>query len=278
MVVEEDAANLNSVKWIKLGDVGELPTVAEGAGYTELTWDDLRETTAFVKKGGYLGVTLEAVDRDDTRSLQALPGAMAQGAYLTLAKLVAAIFTDASGTGPTMSDGVVLFHADHANVGTAALNHANWVATRTAMRKHTAINSAERLGALTAPKYLLVPPDLENTGLEVLASGNEPGVADNDMNPWAEGNTREALLRNARDRVCVVDLWTDTNNWAAMADPMLHPTIGVAYRFGRVPEVFVVTNPLAGLMFTNDTMPIKVRYFLAVGAVDWRGIYKQNVT
>ena len=98
------------------------------------------------------------------------------------------------------------------------------------------------------------------------------------MNPWAEGNTREALLRNARDRVCVVDLWTDTNNWAAMADPMLHPTIGVAYRFGRVPEVFVVTNPLAGLMFTNDTMPIKVRYFLAVGAVDWRGIYKQNVT
>ena len=38
------------------------------------------------------------------------------------------------------------------------------------MRKQTELNSGERLGALTAPKYLLVPPDLEITALQVLAS------------------------------------------------------------------------------------------------------------
>jgi hypothetical protein len=39
---------------------GRAPTVAEGATYTELTWDDSKETGTFIKKGGYLGLTMEA--------------------------------------------------------------------------------------------------------------------------------------------------------------------------------------------------------------------------
>jgi hypothetical protein len=57
IVTVEDFTNLQTVRWITLGGVGELPTVAEGAAYTELTWDDKTETAAFVKKGGYLGIT-----------------------------------------------------------------------------------------------------------------------------------------------------------------------------------------------------------------------------
>jgi hypothetical protein len=30
-------------------------------------------------------------------------------------------------------------------------------------------------------------------------------------------------------------------------------------------------------MFTNDTLPVKVRYFFAVAPIDWRGMYKENV-
>ena len=82
----------------------------------------------------------------------------------------------------------------------------------------------------------------------------------------------------ARDRVIVVDLWTDTNNWAAAADPRLYPTLGIAYRYGRVPEIFSVASPTAGLMFTNDTMPIKARFFFAVTPTDWRAWYKHIVT
>ena len=66
IVFEEDFANLQDVRWITLGGVGELPTVAEGAAYTELTWDDQTDTDAFVKKGGYLGLTLEAIDKETT--------------------------------------------------------------------------------------------------------------------------------------------------------------------------------------------------------------------
>ncbi len=85
------------MKWITLGGVGELPTVAEGAAYTEMTWDDQTETATFVKKGGYLGITLEAIDKDDTRKLQAAPRALAQAAWLTLSKGVSGVFTDNTG-------------------------------------------------------------------------------------------------------------------------------------------------------------------------------------
>jgi hypothetical protein len=30
-------------------------------------------------------------------------------------------------------------------------------------------------------------------------------------------------------------------------------------------------------MFTNDVMPIKARFFYAVGPIDWRGFFKHNV-
>ena len=282
VVSEEDFASLQAVRWITLGGVGELPTVAEGAAYTELSWDDSYETASFVKKGGYLGLTLEAVDKDDTERLRAAPRALAQAAWLTLAKAVSAIFTDNTGVGPTMSDSLALFHNTHANLGTSALSISTYAAARTAMRKQTELNSGERLGALAAPKYLLVPPDLEITALQVLASQFDYTYALSNgqaapENTFAEGSDHQQRMNMARQRVIVFDLWTDTNNWAAAADPRLWPTIGIGYRYGRSPEVFSVASPTAGLMFTNDTMPVKVRFFFAVGPMDYRGLYKANV-
>jgi hypothetical protein len=284
IVTTEDFASLQTVRWITLGGVGELPTVAEGAAYTELTWDDKTETASFVKKGGYLGITLEAIDKDDVGRLRAAPRALAQAAWLTLSKAVSYIFTQSSGVGPTMSDSVALFDAAHSNVGSTALSRATYVTARLAMRKQTELNSGERLGALTAPKYILVPPDLELTALEILASesdytyalsnGTGPGPA----NALAEGDSFQARMVFARSRVIVVDLWTDTNDWACVADPRLYPSIGLGYRYGRTPEIFSVASPTAGLMFTNDTMPIKARFFFAVGPTDYKGLYKANVT
>ena len=70
---------------------------------------------------------------------------------------------------------------------------------------------------------------------------------------------------------------TPAAGWAAVCDPQLWPTIGVGYRYGRAPEIFSVASPTAGLMFSNDTMPVKARFFFAVGPMDYRGMYKENV-
>jgi len=95
------------------------------------------------------------------------------------------------------------------------------------MRKQTELHSGERLGALTAPKFLLVPPDLEITALQVLASDYDYTYALSNgtaatVNPLTEGDTFNQRMQFARNRVIVIDLWTDTNNWAASADPR-HP-------------------------------------------------------
>ena len=84
-------------------------------------------------------------------------------------------------------------------------------------------------------------------------------------------------LQWARDRVIEVPFWTDTDNWAAQANPLLYPSIGLGFRFGRLPELSDVTDPKAGLMFSNDVMPIKVRFVFAVGPTDWRGLHKSNL-
>ena len=223
---QEDFATLQTIQWITLGGIGALPTVAEGAAYTELAWDDSKETATWAKKGGYVGITLEAMDKDDVGRLRSAPQALAQAAYLTLGRAVAGIFTMNSGIGPTMADGGALFNATasstpggHANLLTAALSANAWTAVKLAMRKQAELNSGERLGGLVVPKFLLVPPDLENTGLTVLASEGLPGTANNDINPEAEGNTHDARLAAARRRLIVVDFWPDATDWAAVADP-----------------------------------------------------------
>jgi hypothetical protein len=275
IVRRESFNSLQTIKWVKLGGVGELPSVSEGAAYTELTWADGTESAEWQKRGGYLGLTLEAMDKDDVGRLRKAPAALAQAAWLTLGKAVANIFSDGGGVGPTMSDGKALFHADHGNLATAALSSASWAEAKLAMRKQAELNSGERLGALTSPRYLLAPPDLEATALLALAGEGLPVLANGDVS--AEGANFEARLGAARQRVITVDLWTDANNWAAVADPRLCPAIGLGFRYGETPEIFSVASPTSGLMFTNDVMPVKVRWFFAAGAVDWRGVYKANV-
>ena len=200
LVSEEDFTSLQAVRWITLGGVGELPTVAEGAAYTELTWDDSYETASFVKKGGYLGLTLEAIDKDDTGRLRAAPRALAQAAWLTLAKAISAIFTDNSGIGPTLTrqPGALPQHAT-----------ATWARRRSrsppgprpalAMRKQTELNIGERLGALTAPE---VPAGAAGPGDHRAAGAGQPvdytyALANGHGRPrelLAEGNDRQARL------------------------------------------------------------------------------------
>ena len=283
-VTTMDFTSLQDVRWITLGGVGELPTVAEGAAYTELTWDDQTETDSFVKKGGYLGLTLEAIDKDDTGRIRAAPRALAQAAWLTLGTSISDIFTSNSDTGPTMADTGALFNATavsssggHANLLTTALSISAWRAVKLAMMKQAEVNSSTRLGALTRPRLLWVPVDLEDTAIQILATEHDPGSANYNVNPEAVGNERETRLANAQARVIVCPLWTDTNNWAAQADPRLYPSIGLGFRYGRTPEIYSVADPRAGLMFSNDVMPVKVRFFYAVGPIDWRGLHKSNV-
>lgn len=266
IVHEEDFSTLQQVSWIMVGGFGDLPTVAEGGAYTELAWDDKRETVDWTKKGGYIGLTLEMIDRDDTARVRAIPRLLATAAIRTLSGTIAGLFTQNGGVGPTLSDGLALFHTSHGNLRTAALSSAEWDNVIQAMFKQAELVSGKRLGA--RPRYLLVPIELEKTALQILGASQDPSLTTAEL---------DNIRRQAASDVIVVPEWTDANDWAAVADPAIAPGIGVGYRYGRTPEIFVAQDEVVGSMFTNDELRVKVRFLYAAGVMDYRPLHKNNV-
>ena len=138
----EHFETLNAITGVLVGTVGALPSVAEGAEYTELKIGDSPETASFTKYGGYIPLTLELIDRDDTRKLRLYPRELAKAGLRKISALVAAVFTDNAAVGPTLADGGALFNATavttaggHANLLTTALSAAQWETVKAAMFK-----------------------------------------------------------------------------------------------------------------------------------------------
>ncbi len=265
IVHEEDFATMDQVTWLTTGGFIDLPTVAEGDPYTEFEWSDNEETATFLKKGGYVGITLEMIDRDRVSAVRQIPRKLGVSAYRTISGLVAALFTANAGVGPTLSDTKALFHTDHKNLGTSALDASSWDGVVQSMFKQPEATSEKPLGI--RPAYILVPIELEKTALTLFTSPLLPGTANNDVN----------VRQLPGDRVITVPEWTDAQDWAAAADPVQAQGVCIGYRFGRAPELFVADDALTGSMFTNDEMRIKARFVVAVGVGDFRALYKNNV-
>ena len=278
--VTDPIANDGSVRDMKLitfGGIGDLPTVAQGAAYTELMVDDVKETAAFSKRGGYVGITLEMMRNSDIRRLQMVPKALAIAAVRTRSAAISALFTANGGAGPTLAqDGKALFHAEHNNVATTALgtDAAAWRAARVECFNHAEVNSGKKLGVF--PKFLLVPDALYDAALSITGYGEGMPTS----------YTPEAQARNRSDPrpvVVIVPDWTDGNDWAYLVDPGIFPVIQITYAQAPgggvhpAPEFISVANPSQGLLFTNDVLPIKIRDWFAVNVNGPRGIGKRNV-
>jgi hypothetical protein len=277
---QEHFETLNTVTGVLVGTVGTLPSVSEGAEYTELKVGDSPETASFTKYGGYIPLTLELIDRDNTRKLSLYPRELAKAALRRVSGLVSAVFTDNSDTGPTMADTGALFNATavttaggHANLLTTALAAAEWEVVSTAVYEQPMLIANETgyygTGAAMAldPRYCLVPRELRLTAMKILYPEWE-----NAANIHSEN-----MQRGAMGDVVVVPEWTDANNWAAVVDPNLVPGIVVCERFGIMPEIFIAGSELSPAVFMNDEHRIKVRHFVAVLVQDFRPLHKSNV-
>ena len=280
VTLQEHFETLNQVKGIVVGSVGELPSVAEGGEYTELKVGDSPETADFTKYGGYVPLTLELIDRDNTRKLALYPRELAKAGIRRVSGLVAAVFSGSAGVGPTMADTGALFNATavttaggHKNLLTTALAAAEWEVVGTAMYNQPLLIAGETgyygTGDKMAldPKYLLVPRVLRLTAMKILYPMWE-NLAD---------ISSENLQRGDMGDVVTVPEWTDATDWAAVADPRLVPGIVVCERFGILPEIFIAGDELSPAVFMNDEHRIKVRHFVAVLVQDFRPLHKSNV-
>ena len=287
IVTIEEVDNINTATLVRTYGLSSLSVVNEGDAYTELTWADEEETAAFVKKGNYAGVTMEAMLRDNVQAIRTLPRRLADSWHNTLSKLVSGVFTTNTATGPVLSDTGALFNATavttaggHVNLLTTALSFTQYGVVRTAMMKQTDQDSAdfsaqqgERL--LITPRYLVVPVDLETTAIQIRNSEYIPASQNNDINPHYQ-----------KFDIVVDPHATDTNNWAAVADPREFPAIYLIFLRGRrVPELFTADNETGGSMFTNDTLRYKIRMltwrfsstYECAPVSSWRALHKSNV-
>ncbi len=271
---------LNTITGTLIGTVGDLPSVSEGAAYTELSIGDSPETADFVKYGGYIPLTLELIDRDESRKLSSYPRELAAAGLRKISSLVAAIFTTGSGAGPTLADGGALFNntavtsaGGHANLRTAALSSAEWDSVQSAVYKQSMLikNAAGVYGTGPAiainPRFLLVPRVLQLAAMKILYP-----TLENAANIYSDN-----MQRGQPGDVITVPEWSDPSDWAAVCDPILAPAIFVGERFGLLPEIFIAGDDLSPAVFTNDEHRLKVRHFLAVWVNDFRPLHKSNV-
>ncbi len=270
---------LNDITGTLVGTVGDLPTVAEGAEYTELVVGDSPETASFVKYGGYIPLTLELIDRDETRKLRAYARELASAGLRKISKLVSEIFTANYGVGPTMADTGALFNltevtsaGGHANLRTNELSADEWDAVCSAVYNQPMLvrNADTYYGTgpkmAVNPKYLLIPRALQKTAFQILQGEfvrEQDYVYDN-------------VLKGTGVPL-VVPEWTDAVNWAAACDPAIAPAIYVGERFGVLPEIYVAGDELSPAVFMNDEHRLKVRHTLAVWVNDFRPLHKSNI-
>ena len=126
--VQEHFNSLHEISGTLIGTVGDLPLIEEGGNYPELQVGDSAETANFNKYGGYIPLTLELIDRDETRKLRSYARELASAGMRKISSLVAEVFTAQSGTGHNLADSKPLFNANlvstsggHGNLGTSAL-------------------------------------------------------------------------------------------------------------------------------------------------------------
>lgn len=270
---------LNQITGILVGTVGLLPTVEEQAEYTELAVGDSPEVAAFVKKGGYVPLTLELIDRDETAKLKIYPRELASAALRTLSARIADVFTSASGAGPTMADTGALFNntavttlGGHANLLTTALSATEWDVVGAAVYNQPMLikQAAGYYGTgpkmAVEPRFALVPRAMRKLARETFLTN------------WdVAANVHSENLLKGEVVPLIVPEFTDANNWAAVCDPKIAPGIVVGERFGIKPEIYIAGRETDAAVFMNDEHRIKVRMFNAILVQDFRPLHKSNV-
>jgi predicted alpha/beta-hydrolase family hydrolase len=277
--------SLNTITGILVGTVGSLPSVSEGAEYTELAIGDSPETADFTKYGGYIPLTLELIDRDDTRRLKAYAAELGNAAIRKISALEAAVFTANAGIGPTMADGGALFNntavttlTGHANLLTTAIgaDYTAWNAIALAMFNQPMLikNAAGYYGTgpkmAIWPRFCLVPGALKADAEALFV----PRWASQLNSP---ATTKGAVSWGGQVEVVTVPDWTDATDYAAVMDPAVAPAIIVGERFGLKPEIYTAGRETDPAVFMNDEHRIKVRMFNAILVQDFRPLHKENV-
>jgi phage major head subunit gpT-like protein len=245
-----------------LGSAPALAQVIEHGEYTEGSMTDDTASYTIAKYGKIVALTWEVLVNDDLNAFLRVQPALGQAARRLEADAVYALFALAAATGPTMQDGIVLFHSTHGNLtGSAAFDATQLGAGRALLRKQTALGG----GYLSlVPRYLVVPAEKETAAEQLLATATRQSVA----GPTAvtpEWVARLQLVVEPRLASTAVYLFADSGQIDTL-------------------ELGLLTENMDGPFlqedreFIKDVIRYKVRHVFGAKFLDWRGAVKMPVT
>ena len=242
----------------RTGSFGVLDTVNELGEFTNKTIPDGEKSTiTATTKGNIINLSRQSIINDDLGAFVGLAGMLGRAAGRTVEADVYALLALNAGLGPTMSDGLTLFHATHANIGAggAAISMATIDADRVLMASQLDVSGNDYLDL--RPAVLLVPIGLGGTARSINDAQYDPDTANKLQKP----NVVNGLYRDIVDTPRL----TGTRRYS-FADATEAPVLEVAFLDGRQEPYLEVQDG-----FDVDGARYKVRLDYATGAVDYRG-------
>jgi hypothetical protein len=252
-------SDFRASKRYRMGTFGSLSSLNELAEFVNKSIPDgERQSLTAGTKGNIIAISRQAIVNDDMGAFSSLATMFGRAAALTIEVDVYALLALNAGLGPTMSDGLTLFHANHSNITTgAAIGSGAIDADRVAMASQKDPSGNEIL-SLT-PAVLVLPIGLGGTARQI-NTGQYDFDAAASKNPWLP-NRVGGLFRDIVDTARIAG----TRRYL-FADPAVAPTIEVAFLDGQMQPFMDVQQG-----WRVDGVEWKVREDYGVAGIDFRG-------
>ncbi|WIY52454.1 HK97 family phage prohead protease [Devosia sp. YIM 151766] len=240
---------------VQVSNAPQLEKVPEGAEFKYGTFGEASTQYALATYGKIIAFSRQMLINDDLGAFTRVANSFGARAAQLEGDLVYAILLQ----NPAMADGTALFHANHGNLGTAAV-----------IGEHALIEAYEAFAAQTdidgtaidvSPEFILVPPGQRAVEARKLLTSTTPANTE-DVNTFAN---RLTVVEERR----LMPTGSAKAPWFLAASTGLIDTVEYAYLDGQ-DGVFTETRN----GFEVDGVEIKARLDFAAAAIDWRGLYK----
>lgn len=253
-----NAPDFKTMTVVQLSGAPDLLKTNEAGEFSYGKINDAGATYAVATYGRIVTFSRQAMLNDDLRGLDRMITAFGSASARLENRLAYSQIT-ANGA---MSDAKSLFHTDHGNLGSAALDLTALGAGRAAMRKQKGLQSEE---LNITPSFLIVPTALEQVAYQLTSANYVPAKV-SDTNEFRAGG-RTALEP-------IVDPVLDSSSataWYLAASSGQVDTVEYCWIDGTEGPVISTDTD-----FDSDGLKIKCREDFAAKVIDWRGLYKST--
>jgi hypothetical protein len=241
----------------RLGSFGTLDALTEHGEFKQKAIPDAeKQLISASTKGNIISLSRQAIINDDMSAFSRLATMLGRAAKLSIEVDVYALLALNAGLGPAMGDGLTLFHANHANVGTgAAITAASIYADRVVLASQKDPSKNEILDL--RPHCLCVPVGLGGDARVINEAQYDPDTVNKLQRP--------NYSRGFFNVICDTPRLSGTRRYM-FADPNVAPVIEVAFLDGQSEPFLDVMNG-----WRVDGVDWKVRLDYGVGPIDYRG-------